>query len=129
VERARSMIMFKNMDKLFWAEAVSTSVYIKNVTITKINGALTPDEKWSGKKPNVSKMRVFGCRAHVHIPRELRKKWDATSKTWIFIEYMGPNYKLVDPITNKIIVSATAVFKESAENGSKNETLIIVLNE
>ncbi|GBP12712.1 Retrovirus-related Pol polyprotein from transposon TNT 1-94 [Eumeta japonica] len=33
----------------------------------------TPEEVWSGHKPNVSHMKVFGCEAMVHLPKENAK--------------------------------------------------------
>jgi hypothetical protein len=37
---------------------------------------MTPKEKFIGKKPDVSHLRVFGCIAYVHVPNEKRSKLD-----------------------------------------------------
>ena len=60
----------------FWAEAVNTGVYIMNRTPTAVVHGFTLEEKYSGKKPNLSHVKVFGCIAYVHIPNELRTKLD-----------------------------------------------------
>ena len=90
LEIAKSMLSFEKLDKSFWAEAVRTAVYIRN-RILPSNDSVTPYEKWFGTKPDVSNLRIFGCRAMVHVPKEKRKKLDAKSK----------NCLLVIPITRK----------------------------
>jgi hypothetical protein len=40
---------------------------------------ITPHEVWIGKKPSLEHLRVFGCDAHVHVPKENRSKMDNKS--------------------------------------------------
>ena len=51
-------------------EALSTAVYLKNRSLTKALGSLTPYEAWSGIKPSVDYFKVFGCAAYAHISKE-----------------------------------------------------------
>ena len=44
----------------FWGEAVSTAIYIINHTPTAAVHNITPEERYSGKKPNLSHLKVFG---------------------------------------------------------------------
>jgi hypothetical protein len=53
---------------------------------TTIHG-MTPEEKFTGKKPDVSHLRVFGCIAYVHILDEKRSKLDPKAEKCIFIGY------------------------------------------
>ncbi|XP_055932967.1 uncharacterized protein LOC129962989 [Argiope bruennichi] len=85
VERARSMLTDAHLDKKYWAEAVQTANHCKNVSSTVAVTGMTPYEKWSGDKPNLEYLRVFGCRAFVHIPKEKRTKWDAKAREMMFI--------------------------------------------
>ena len=39
----------------------------------------TPQEVWTGKKPSLSHLMVFGCDAYVHVPKEKRTKLDSKS--------------------------------------------------
>lgn len=45
-------------------------------------------------------LRVFGCRAFVHIPKDERSKLDSKTKECIFLSYENDKfgYKLWDPI-------------------------------
>jgi len=65
-----AMLNEKNLPNYFWAEVVATTVYIMNRTPTTIVHGMTPEEKCTCKKPNVSHLRVFGCIAYVHVPDE-----------------------------------------------------------
>lgn len=70
----RSMLHYKKLPKSFWAEAVACSVYLLNRCLVKSVCGKTPKEAWSGKWPNLSHLKVFGCVAYAHIPDQLRKK-------------------------------------------------------
>lgn len=73
---ARSMLKSKSMPNSFWGEAISCSVYILNRAPTKGVPNRTPAEAWSGFKPSVKHLRVFGAVAYAHIPAETRTKLD-----------------------------------------------------
>ncbi|CAA3018802.1 Retrovirus-related Pol poly from transposon TNT 1-94, partial [Olea europaea subsp. europaea] len=72
--RSRAMLMEKSLLKTFWAEAVSTVVYLLNRCPTKAVQDKTPVEAWSGRKPSAKHLRVFGCICYTHIPQEKREK-------------------------------------------------------
>ena len=76
VESARSMLIYAKMPLKFWAEAVNTAVYLHNRSPTSALKDKTPFERWFGKKPNVSNLKVFGSVCFVHTPDHLRKKLD-----------------------------------------------------
>ena len=54
VEKARSMLYARDMDLKFWAEAVSTAIYLKNRNPTKALNNMTPEQAWTGEKPSVA---------------------------------------------------------------------------
>jgi transposase InsO family protein len=61
VEIARAMLNEKNLPIYFWVEAVAIIVYIMNRTPTTVIHGMTLEEKFTGKKPDVSHLKVFGC--------------------------------------------------------------------
>ena len=63
VESVRSILSGASLPHKFWAEAVSTSVYLQNRSPTKAVDGMTPFETWKKKRPSVSHLRVFGCKA------------------------------------------------------------------
>jgi len=61
MEMAKSMLHEKGLPKTLWAEAVYTAVYLINRCPTKAVWGKTPFEAWSGRKPSIKHLRVFGC--------------------------------------------------------------------
>ncbi len=86
-EIIRAMLNEKNLPNYFWAKVVSTAVYIMNRTPTTVICGMTPEEKFTSKKPNVSHLRVFGCIAYVHVPDEKISKLNPKTDKCIFIGY------------------------------------------
>jgi transposase InsO family protein len=72
VEITRAMLNDKKLPNYFWAEVVSTAVYIMNQTPIAVVHGMTPKEKFTSKKPDVSHLKVFGCITYVHVPYEKR---------------------------------------------------------
>ena len=81
---ARSMLQMEGLSNNFWVEAVSTSIYLLNISPTKAVMNKTPFEAWYGKKPNVSHLRVFGCISYALVPSQVRQKLDKKSKKMHF---------------------------------------------
>jgi hypothetical protein len=79
VEITHAMLNEKNLPNCFWAKAVATAVYIMNRTLTVTIHGMTPEEKFIGKKPDVSHFRMFGCITYVHALDEKRSKLDPKS--------------------------------------------------
>ncbi|KAH9800551.1 Integrase catalytic domain-containing protein [Citrus sinensis] len=51
----------------FWADAVTTATYLINRSPSTALRFKTPQEIWSGKPPDLSNLRIFGCPAYAHI--------------------------------------------------------------
>jgi hypothetical protein len=74
-----------------WAEACSTAAYIKYRAPHSGLKDCTPEQLWTGKKPDVRNFKVFGCKCMVHIPDTRRRKWDPKSELYTFLGY-GDTY-------------------------------------
>ena len=66
VETVHSLLVHAKLPRKFWAEALSTAVYLRNRSPTKAVESMTPYEAWTRKKPSVGHFRVFGCHAYSH---------------------------------------------------------------
>ncbi len=58
MDKARCMLKAKNLDNRFWGEAIATANYLKNISPTK-RLEITPEEKYSNKKPTYKHLRVL----------------------------------------------------------------------
>lgn len=100
--------------KSFWSEAVNWSLHILNRSPTLAVQNLTPDETWSGEKPDAGHFRIFGCISYADILDEKGKKLNNKSEKCIFLG-VGKNikaYKLYNPRTKKTVISKEVVFDE-----------------
>ncbi|KAJ0880785.1 putative RNA-directed DNA polymerase [Helianthus annuus] len=109
-----SMLAAKNMPRMFWAEATMWSFYVLNRCPTKALTDVTPQEAWSGIKTTVEHLRVWGCLAHVHVPKERRTKLDDKSFICVLtgISEELKAYRLIDPQTMKVFVSKDVIVEE-----------------
>ncbi|KAF8498945.1 hypothetical protein F5888DRAFT_1595563, partial [Russula emetica] len=69
-----AMLIDADLPESYWYHALQHAALIHNVTPTRALDNRTPEEAWSGNKPDVSRLRTFGCKAFVHIPDSLRTK-------------------------------------------------------
>lgn len=115
VEMVRAMLADSGLPKLFWAEALATAVYLRNRCPTKSVEGKTPFEALCCHKPKVGHLRVFGCTAYSHIPKDERKKLDNKARKCIFLGYSTnrKGYRLYDPERQRIVYSRDVKFNES----------------
>lgn len=114
VERIRSMLSLAKLPKIYWGEAVRTACYLINLSPSVPLDGDIPERVWSGKDVSYSHLRVFGCKAFVHVPKEKRTKLDDKAIPCIFLGYGNDEfgYRLWDPINKKIVRSRDVVFCE-----------------
>ncbi|GJX41732.1 retrovirus-related pol polyprotein from transposon TNT 1-94 [Tanacetum coccineum] len=75
----RGVLKARAVPKIYWAEATAWCVHVLNRSPTAALEEITPEEIWSNRKPSVGYFRIFGCVAHVHVPKEKRRKLDDKS--------------------------------------------------
>ena len=69
MEAARAMLHDQDLPMHLWAEATKTTLYVQNHTPHKVLENRAPEEIFSGKKQEVSRLRTFGCPVYIHIPK------------------------------------------------------------
>ena len=113
-ERIRSMLSHAKLPKSFWGEAMNTAVYLINLSPSVPLDGDIPNRVWTGKDVSYGHLKVFGCRAFVHISKDERSKLDSKTKQCIFLGYPQEDfgYRLWDPVEKKIIRSRDVVFFE-----------------
>jgi len=102
-------------DKKLWAEAVSTSVYIKNRQPHSALKDLTPSEALYGTKPSIQHLQPFGRECYIHVLYQKRmdgKKVSPRAQRAIFTGYTNVphHYRLFLPDTQKTTVSGDTFF-------------------
>ena len=70
-----------------WVEPCNTAVYVKNLCPHRVLGMSTPEEAFSGKKPDISHLKIFGSPVYIHVMKDARKKLEPTAEVGIFLGY------------------------------------------
>ena len=74
IEATCAMLHDQGLLKFLWGEVANTVVYVQNRSPHQALDFKTPEEVFTGKKPDVSHFKIFGCPVYFHVPKEKRNK-------------------------------------------------------
>ncbi|CAI7895797.1 unnamed protein product [Closterium sp. NIES-54] len=117
IEGGRTILVDLGLPLRFWPLAIRHATVIKNRVLTHVGGQhWVPMEKWSGKKPLVDMLRVFGCMGLVHVPKEKRDKLQSAA---VWAVHLGlargsKGWLMWDPKSNTFFTTKDAKFMEGA---------------
>ena len=80
------MPSYSSLPISFWGLALEITVYLLNLVPSK-SVPKTPIELWSGHKPSLRHVRIWGSPAHVLKPKA--DKMDSRSEVCMFVGYHG----------------------------------------
>ncbi|KAI5443592.1 hypothetical protein KIW84_012294 [Lathyrus oleraceus] len=111
----RSMMSHADLPNSFWGHALLTAAYTLNRVPSK-KVEKTPYEIWSGKKPHMSYMKIWGC--EVYVKRQISTKLEPKSDKCLFVGYPKETkgYYFYNPSEGKVFVARTGVFLEKEFN-------------
>ena len=117
LELARAMLIEKKLPPFLWPEAVAHAAYIRNRSPTRALDGKTPHEAWTGKKPDVSHFREFGCDVWVLNQGEKGSKLAPKSRKMKFMGFLDGQkaIRYYDPTKRTIRVSRNVTFDENEE--------------
>jgi hypothetical protein len=87
IEVARAMLHDQDLPMMLWAEACNTAVYVQNKSPHRILEDKTPEEAFTGVRPEIGHLRIFGCPVYIHVPKEKRTKLEPSGKKGVFVGY------------------------------------------
>ena len=125
MESVRSMLADSGLPHKFWAEVLSTPVYLINRSPTKSLDNKTPFEAW------YRKLVTYGCLGvqPTSTSQEMRgRNWTPKQRNAYGTARKG--YRLYDQKTSRIVHSRDVVFNESSRGreGEEEKCLIEVKN-
>lgn len=99
---------------MFWGEAMRISSYLINLSPSVPLEGDVSKQVWRKKDVSYKHLQVFGCKAFMHIPKELRSKLDDKSMPCIFLGYADEEfgYRLMNPENENIYRSRDVIFRE-----------------
>jgi len=88
-EGVRTLLNETKVPKYFWTDGINTIFYTLNRVLIRPIITKTPYELYKGRKPNISHLRVFGCKCFVlNNGKESLGKFDAKVDEAIFLGYL-----------------------------------------
>jgi len=111
----------------YWANAVQTVVYIRNLLPNSQQPEIIPAELWFGWCQDVSHLWPFGCTSYAHIPLDLNlSKLNPRSVKTALLGYFGcDGYKLLDKSTGTVFKSQNVIFEERTTHLAKQLTPVV----
>ncbi|XP_075076904.1 uncharacterized protein LOC142163508 [Nicotiana tabacum] len=117
MDMVRSMISNSSLPKSLWMYALKTVVYLLNRVPSKAVPK-TPFELWTGKKPSLRHLHVWGCLAEARVYNPQEKKLDSRIVSGYFIGYpeKSKGYVFYCPNhSSRIVETGNARFIENGE--------------
>ena len=102
----RCLLYSAGLGSQFWSYALRHAVYLKNRRPHSSLQWMTPYERINKKKPNLSKLRIFGSRVQIKQSAPRAMKLDNISSSGLFMTYKGTDkvaYVVDDDGTNERI--------------------------
>jgi hypothetical protein len=116
LEAMKTMMHDQDLPMCLWEKAAMTVVYVQNRLSHSALGLKTSEEMFTGKKPEVSHLKIFGCPMFIHIPKEKRNKLDPSGKKGIFVGYceVSKAFRIYILGQHHIEISRDVTFDEDA---------------
>ena len=126
----RSMISHSSLPESLWGEALKTAVYILNMVPSKVVSK-TPYELWTGKKPVIKHLHIWGCPAEARPYRLHEGKLDSRTTSCYFVGYAerSRGFKFYDPLKKSFFETGNARFLEDVEFGGEDKVRNVVFEE
>ena len=77
----RSMMTFTSLPESLWGEALKTVIYLFNRVHSKVV-TKTSFEMWTGKKPSIRHLHVWGCPAEARPYKPNERNW---TQEWLTV--------------------------------------------
>ncbi|KAK9033562.1 hypothetical protein V6N11_049749 [Hibiscus sabdariffa] len=126
LDMVRSMMSHIDLPTSFWGYAVETAAFTLNRVPSK-SVQKTPHEMWTGKRPNMSFMKVWGCKAYVK--HQMSTKLEPKSQKCTFVGYPKETKGYYFYNENKVFVARIGVFLEKEFLSNKGKGRNIELKE
>ncbi len=113
--KMRSLLGTMEVPSKYWPLAIITAAYILNRTSSVALDGKTPLEEGTGEKSDLRRMKVFGCKAYVQIPKPLRRgKLSPTVWQEMLVGYstQSPEWIILDMRTGRLRNAYSVVFNE-----------------
>jgi len=122
MDMVKSMLANTNLPQSLWTEALKTAVHILNRVPSKAIPK-TPYEIWTGRKPSLRYMKIWGCPAEAKLYNPQQRKLDMKTISCFFIGYpeRSKGFRFYCPShSTRIVETRHAEFLENSNVSGSN---------
>ena len=118
----RCLLSTANLPPEYWSWALIHAVYLKNRLPHRAIGC-TPYFAWTGRKPNMKLLRIWGCPVVVKTPGKRPAKLDHNTTSGIFLGYTATDHNIYyqDAKTKRIKIAPHVQFDEAGMTLPKSQ--------
>ncbi|CAI5526218.1 unnamed protein product [Closterium sp. Naga37s-1] len=117
VEAVRTMLLHMCMQHYWWHLALRQAVWVRNcLERSTLPPGTTPHQLLTGKKPNLTLVRVWGCMVQFMIPEQQRGGKLAPKARWglhLGVSPESKGWEVLDLTDNKMVTTVEAIFYET----------------
>jgi hypothetical protein len=90
-----------------------------------LDANVTPEEAFTGNKLSIAHLRIFGCKAYTHIPKDKQHKLDVKTMECTYIGYTANRkaYRLYHKPTRRVYESRDITFNKGASTTPTHITI------
>ncbi|CAI7856292.1 unnamed protein product [Closterium sp. NIES-54] len=116
VESVRTMLLHMGVQHHWWHLALRQAVWVRNcLERSTTPPGTTPYELLTGKKPDLTLARVWGCMVQFMVPEQQRGGKLAPKARWglhLGVSSESKGWEILDLINNKVVTSVKVIFYE-----------------
>ncbi|GJZ31662.1 putative ribonuclease H-like domain-containing protein [Tanacetum coccineum] len=122
IEAARTMLADSKLPTMFWTEVVSTACYVLNRVLVTRPHNKTPYELLSGKVPNISHLKPFGCPVTILNTSDHLGKFEGKADEGFLVGYSAHSkaYRVYNLSNKKIEETLNLRYMERYMEGKPN---------
>ncbi|CAI7872263.1 unnamed protein product [Closterium sp. NIES-54] len=117
VEYVRTMLLHMGVQHHWWHLALRQAVWVRNCLEWSMTPpGMTPYQLLTGKKPDLTLARVWGCMVQFMVPAQQRGGKQAPKDRWglhLGVSPESQGWEILDLIDNKVVTSVEVVFYET----------------
>ncbi|MBW0468378.1 hypothetical protein O181_008093 [Austropuccinia psidii MF-1] len=115
LEKARCLMNHSNLPNQYWAEAISTAVFLYNLSPTPSRGNKSPYVLWTNTPAKLTRLQPFGCQAVIHnLKRQRDWKLAPPGQDGVLLgfEYDNTAYRILRLSDLTVVVTRNVTFNE-----------------
>jgi hypothetical protein len=113
LETMRSLLFGAHLPTYLWEEAVRTANYISNRISTRALSHLTPHQRYTKRKLDISYLHLFGSTSYLYVQKGSKLEPKSRPMTLVGYDELSKAYRCFDPTRRKIVISRDVIFNEN----------------